>query len=206
MMSQLSLEKKLSTFDKNWVLWEKMNLCEKFEFWTKKFIFHQISKIHEKWSKKVQFFQKKTKFCFARKKTSNYGELISKLPLESPESTLCDRKALNAPKSNLIPEARLKAKNVVFGAKISRLFHFQISKKARLKTVTKTKALTCAMRFYDSKQASSMISSHPDDFRALNAPFSSESCSFLVLDPFFFELSPWFQLDFGSTFGRKWRV
>ena len=148
-----------------------MNLCEKFEFWTKKFIFHQISKIHEKWSKKVQFFPKKTKFCFARKKTSNYRELISKLALESPESTLCGRKALNAPKFNLTPEARLKAKNVVFGAKISRLFHFQISKKARLKTVTKTKALTCAIRLYDSNQASPMISSHSDEFRALNAPF-----------------------------------
>ena len=181
-----------------------MNLCEKFEFWTKKFIFHKISKIHEKWSKKVQFFQKKTKFYFARKKLLR--ELISKLALESPESTLCNRKALNAPKSNLILEARLKAKNVVFGAKISRLFHFQISKKARLKTVTKTRALTCAMRFYDSKQPSPMISSHSDEFRALNAPFYSESCSFFVLDPFFFELSPWFQLDFGSTFGRKWRV
>ena len=80
-------------------------------------------------------------------------------------------KALNAPKFNLTPEARLKAKNVVFGAKISRPFHFQISKKARLKKVTKTKALTCAMRLYDSNQASPMISSHFDKFRALNAPF-----------------------------------
>ena len=139
--------------------------------------------------KKFNFFKKKQNFVLLEK-TSNYRELISKLPLESPESTLCDRKALNAPKSNLIPEARLKAKNVVFGAKISRLFHFQISKKARLKTVTKTRALTCAMRFYDSKQASPMISSHSDEFRALKAPFSSESCSFLVLDPFFIELSP----------------
>ena len=182
-MSQLSLEKKLSTFDKNWVLWEKMNLCEKFEFWTKKFIFHQISKIHEKWSKKVQFFQKKSKLLFCSEKTSNYRELISKLALESPESTLCGRKALNAPKVNLTPEARLKAKNLVFGAKISRLFHFQISKKARLKTVTKTQALTCAMRFYDSKQPSPMISSHPDDFRVLNAPFSSECTSEIKLEP-----------------------
>ena len=88
------------------------------------------------------------------------------------------------------PRGAFKSENVVFGAKISRLFDFQISKKARLKTVTKTKALTCAMHFYDSKQASPMISSHSDEFRALNAPFSSESCSFLVLDPFFFELSP----------------
>ena len=131
--------------------------------------------------KKSSIFSKKNKILFCSKKTSNYRELISKLALESPESTLCGRIALNAPKSNLIPEARLKAKNVVFGAKISRLFHFQISKKARL---------TCAMRFYESKQPSPMISKHPDDFRALNAPFSSESCSFLVLDPFFFELSP----------------
>ena len=135
------------------------------------------------------FSKRKNKILFCSKKTSNYRELISKLALESPESTLCGRIALNAPKFNLIPEARLKAKNVVFGAKISRLFDFQISKKARLKTVTKTKALTCAMRFYDSKQPSPLISSHSDEFRALNTPFSSESCSFLVLDPFFFELS-----------------
>jgi len=105
-----------------------MNLCEKSEFLTKKFIFHQISKIHEKWSKKVQFFQKKKQNFVLLEKTSNYRELSSKLALESPESTLCGRKALNAPKFNLTPEARLKAKNVVFGAKISRLFHFQISK------------------------------------------------------------------------------
>ena len=140
--------------------------------------------------KKSSIFSKKNKILFCSKKFSNYRELISKLALESPESTLCGRKALNAPKFNLAPEARLKAKNLVFGAKISRLFDFQISKKARLKTVTKTKALTYTMRFYDSKQPSPMISSHPDDFRALKAPFSSESCSFLVLDPFFFELSP----------------
>ena len=115
--------------------------------------------------KKSSIFSKKNKILFCSKKTSNYRELISKLALESPESILCDRIALNAPKFNLIPEARLKAKNVVFGAKISRLFDFQISKKARLKTVTKTRALTCAMRFYDSKQASPMISSHPDELK-----------------------------------------
>ena len=133
--------------------------------------------------KKSSIFSKKNEILFCSKKTSNHRELISKLPLESPESTLCDRKALYAPKFNLIPEARLTAKNVVFGAKISRLFHFQISKKARLKTVTKTKAkaLTCAMRFYDSKQPSPMISSHPDDFRALNAPFSFECTSEIKL-------------------------
>ena len=121
--------------------------------------------------KKSSIFSKKNKILFCSKKTSNYRELISKLALESPESTLCGRKALNAPKFNLTPEARLKAKNLVFGAKISRLFHFQISKQARLKTDTKTKALTCTVRLYDLNQASPMISSHSDDFRALNAPF-----------------------------------
>merc|ERR1712035_240424 len=117
--------------------------------------------------KKFNFFQK-SKILFCSKKSSNYRELISKIALESSESTLCGRIALNAPKFNLISEARLKAKNVVFGAKISRLFQFQISKKARLKTVTKTTALPCAMPFYDSKRASPMISSHFDEFRALN--------------------------------------
>ena len=77
--------------------------------------------------KKFNFFKKKILFC--SKKTSNYRELISKLALESPESTLCGRVALNAPKFNLIPEARLKAKNVVFGAKISRLFIFKFRKR-----------------------------------------------------------------------------
>ena len=107
---------------------EKKWICVKNPNFEQKFIFHQISKIHEKWSKKVQFFQKKNKILFCSKKTSNYRELISKLALESPESTLCGRKALNAPKFNLTPEARLKAKNLVFGPKISRLFHLQISK------------------------------------------------------------------------------
>ena len=107
--------------------------------------------------------------CF--KITSNCRKLVSKLLLESPEPILCDHVALNAPKLNLTFLAHLKAPNLIFSAKMSRLFHFQISKLARLKTVTKTKALTCAMRLYDPNQASPMISSHSDEFRALNAPF-----------------------------------
>ena len=132
--------------------------------------------------KESSIFSKKKQNFVLLEKISNYREFISKLALESPESTLCGRIALNAPKFNLTPEARLKAKNVVFGAKIFRLFHFPISKKARLKTVTKTRALPCAMRFYDSKQASPMISSHSDEFRALNAPFSSECTSEIKLE------------------------
>ena len=89
---------------------------------------------------------------------------------ESPESTLCDYEALNAPKPNLTNLARLQAKNYHFSSKISRIFYFQNLKLARLKPVTKSKALTCTIRSYDPKQASPMISSQPDCFRALNAP------------------------------------
>ena len=46
---------------------KKMKLDEKLEFSRKKFIFHEISRIHQKWSKKVQFFQKQTKLCFVLK-------------------------------------------------------------------------------------------------------------------------------------------
>ena len=52
----------------------------------------------------------------------------------------------------------VRAQTFIFWAKISRLFHFQIVKWARLKTVIETKALTFAMPFYDQ-------------FRALNAKF-----------------------------------
>ena len=122
--------------------------------------------------KKNAIFPKKIKTFFCFKTISNCRKLISKLLLESPEPILCDHKALNAPKLNLTLLARLKAHNLIFSAKISRLFDFQISKLARLKTVTKTKALTCVMRSYDPKQASLMISSHSHGFGALNAPFS----------------------------------
>ena len=148
-----------------------MNLCEKIEFWTKKFIFHQISKIHEKWSKKIQFFSQKYKTSFCFKFTSICRKLISKLLLGSLESTLCDHTALNAPKFNLTFLARLRAQTFIFWAKISRLFHFQILKLARLKTVTKTTIPTSTMPSYDPKQASPMISTHSDHFRPLNATF-----------------------------------
>jgi len=44
-------------------------------------------------------------------------------------------------------------------------------KLARLKPVSKSKALTCTLCSYDPKEAPNMISSHSDCFRALNAPF-----------------------------------
>ena len=66
----------------------------------------------------------------------------------------------------------IKAQNYHFVSKISQIFYFQNLKLARLKTVTKSKALTCTMRSYDPKQASPMISRHSDCFRALTRHFS----------------------------------
>eukprot|EP00493_Phyllostaurus_siculus_P020939 UN21264 len=66
-----------------------MKLDEKLEFSRKKFIFHEISRIHQKWSKKVQFFSKKYKTLFCFKITSICRKLISKLVSGSSQSTLC---------------------------------------------------------------------------------------------------------------------
>ena len=83
--------------------------------------------------KKSSIFSKKNKILFCSKKTSNYRELISKLALESPESILCDRKALNAPKFNLTPEARLKAKKCRFWSQNFPTFPFSNFEKGAFK-------------------------------------------------------------------------
>ena len=154
----------------------------------------------------MQFFQKKIKTLFCFKAISTCRKLISKLALNSPESTLCDHKALNAPKLNLTLLARLKAHNLIFSAKISRLFDFQMSKLARLKTVTKNKALTCAMRAYDPKQTSPMISSHSHEFRALNAPFFFKDWNFLFKELLHSNnFNHIFEKKF-PIFKKKWRV
>ena len=59
----------------------------------------------------------------------------------------------------------------VFKKKTFTIFYFQNLKLARLKPVSKSKALTCTLCSYDPKEAPNMISSHSDCFRALNAPF-----------------------------------
>ena len=128
-------EKKLFIFDKNWAVWEKMKLDEKLEFSRKKFIFHEISKIHQKRSKKMQFLQKKNKVLFCFKITSICRKLISKLVSRSSQSTLCVYEAWNAPKSNPTLLARLKAQKCTFSCKISRILDFQNWKLARLKPV-----------------------------------------------------------------------
>ena len=83
-------------------------------------------------------------------------------------------RALNAPffcyhKFHILA---IKAQNYHFVSKISQIFYFQNLKLARLKPVSKSKALTCTLCSYDPKEAPNMISSHSDCFRAaLNAPF-----------------------------------
>ena len=67
----------------------------------------------------------------------------------------------------------IKAQNHHFVPSISHIFYFQNLKLARLKPVSKSKALTCTLCSYDPQEAPNMISSHSDCFRALNAPFFS---------------------------------
>ena len=64
----------------------------------------------------------------------------------------------------------IKAQNHHFVPSISHIFYFQNLKLARLKPVSKSKALTCTLCSYDPQEAPIMISSHADCFRALNAP------------------------------------
>ena len=96
-VSAFTGKKKSSTFDKNWVLWEKNEFVWKIRILNKKIHFSSNFKNPWKMVKKSSIFSKKNKILFCSKKTSNYRELISKLALESPESTLCGRIALNAP-------------------------------------------------------------------------------------------------------------
>ena len=70
--------------------------------------------------------------------------------------------------------ARLRAQNLLFSAKITRIFDFQILKLARLKAVNKTLVPTCVISFEDPKVTSPMISKHSDASRLRNAPFFGE--------------------------------
>ena len=70
--------------------------------------------------------------------------------------------------------ARLRAQNLLFSAKITRILDFQILKLARLKAVNKTLVPTCVISFKDPKVTSPMISKHSDASRLRNAPFFGE--------------------------------
>ena len=56
-------------------------------------------------------------------------------------------------------------------SKIFRIFLEKNLKLARLKSVNKSKALTCTLHCYNPKEAPTIISSNSDCFRALNGPF-----------------------------------
>ena len=123
-------------FNKNWVLWEKMNLDEKWNF-EQKIHFSSNFKNLPKMNKKISIFSKKIKTLFCFKIASICCKLIPKLMSESSESTLCDYKAWNAQKLNVTILAHLKAQKYTFSAKISWIFYFQNSKLASLKPVKK---------------------------------------------------------------------
>ena len=91
--------------------------------------------------------------------------------MKSYESTVSAFEALNAPKSFLYVLARLKLRSLLFSAKNSRIFDFQILKMARLKVVNTRSVPTCAISSMDPKVTSPMISKHSDTSRPRNAPF-----------------------------------
>ena len=136
MRSQLSLEKKKiwskTRFyaknwksKKNWIFWKKSEFFTKFQNPPKKM-------------KKSRFFFKKMENLFSIKITSIGRKILLKLYLKSYESTVSAFEASNAPKSFLHVLARLKLQSLLFSAKNSRIFDFQILKMARLKAVNIT--------------------------------------------------------------------
>ena len=121
--------------------------------------------------KKSRFFSKKSENSSSIKITSVCRKVILKLYLKSYESTVSAFEALNAPKSFLRVLARLKVQSLLFSAKNSRIFDFQILKMARLKAVNTRSVPTCAISSMGPKVTSPMISKHSDASRPRNAPF-----------------------------------
>ena len=117
---------------------------------------------------------KKNENSFSIKITSIGRKIILKLYLKSYESIVGAFEALNAPKLFLYVLARLKVQSLLFSAKNSRIFDFQILKMARLKAVNTRSVPTCAISSMDPKVTSSMISKHSDASRPRNAPFCEE--------------------------------
>ena len=140
-------------------------------------------------TKKNEFFRKfqnppkkneKIAILFKTKKIENSSsikiisiglKIILKLYLKSYESIVSAFEALNAPKSFLYVLARLKVQSLLFSAKNSRIFDFQILKMARLKAVNTMSVPTCAISSMDPKVTSPEVSKHSDAFRLRNAPF-----------------------------------
>ena len=171
MRSQLSLEKKIIKFEVKLVSMPRNENRRKIEFFWKKMNFSQNFKIHQKKWKNRDFFSQKNENSFSIKITSIGRKIILKLYSKSYESTVSALEALNAPKSFLYVLARLKVQSLLFSAKNSRIFDFQILKMARLKAVNTRSVPTCAISSMDPKVTSPMISKHSDAFRPRNAPF-----------------------------------
>ena len=109
---------------------------KKIEFFEKKINFSKNFKIHQKKMKKSRFFSKKYENSVSIKITSTGRKIILKLFLKSYESTVSAFEALNAPKLFLHVLARLKHLTLLFSAKNSRIYDFQILKMARLTLVS----------------------------------------------------------------------
>ena len=82
------------------------------------------------------FFSKKNENSVSIKITSTGRKIILKLFLKSYESTVSAFEALNAPKLFLHVLARRKLQSLLFSAKNSRIYDFQILKMTRLKPVS----------------------------------------------------------------------
>ena len=102
-------------------------------------------------NEKIAIFFKKNENSFSIKITSSGRKIILKLYSKSYESTVSAFEALNAPKSFLYVLARLKVQSLLFSAKNSRIFDFQILKMARLKAVNTRSVPTCAISSNDPK-------------------------------------------------------
>ena len=114
-----------------------MKIEKKNEFFEKKINFSKNFKIHQKKNEKIAiFFKKKNENSVSIKITSTGRKIILKLFLKSYESTVSAFEALNAPKLFLHVLARLKLQTLLFSAKNSRIYDFQILKMARLKPVS----------------------------------------------------------------------
>ena len=165
------------TGKKNYKIWSKTRFYAKKRKSTKNWIFLKKNEFFTEFQnppkkmKKSRFFSQKNENSFSIKITSIGRKIILKLYSKSYESTVSAFEALNAPKSFLYVLARLKIQSLLFSAKNSRIFDFQILKMARLKAVNTRSVPTCAISSMDPKVTSPMISKHSDAFRPRNAPF-----------------------------------
>ena len=134
------------------------NRKKKIEFFEKKINFSKNFKIHQKKWKNRDFFSKKNENSVSIKITSTGRKIILKLFLKSYESTVSAFEALNAQKLFLHVLARLKLQTLLFSAKNSRIYDFQILKMTRLKPVSENWDWACVTWITHSRDTSPVIS------------------------------------------------